>query len=103
MKPATIISLLVILTFLSLCGDSPGGKLYKWVDEKGVVHYSDRKPDKPEQVEGTLEEREVRDALPVEPGKDDGIKVPTRSPALSPSRIPRGWGRAFLSHQAVMR
>jgi S1-C subfamily serine protease len=56
-----------------------GGKVYKWVDEQGVVHFSDRQPDAPEKVKGTLEEREVKESLPAETKEDSEITLP-RSP-----------------------
>ena len=35
------------------------GKIYKWVDERGVVHFSDRPPDLPEKIKATVEERDL--------------------------------------------
>jgi S1-C subfamily serine protease len=36
------------------------GKIYKWVDERGVVHFSDRQPELPESIKTSVEERELR-------------------------------------------
>jgi serine protease Do len=44
-----------------------GGKLYKWVDENGVVHFSDRLPDTPETLKGSVQENEAQDILPSKP------------------------------------
>lgn len=35
------------------------GKIYKWVDERGVVHFSDHRPDLSDGTQPTVEEREV--------------------------------------------
>jgi hypothetical protein len=35
-----------------------GGKIYKWVDERGVVHFSDREPEL-DKLKGKVEEREI--------------------------------------------
>jgi hypothetical protein len=36
----------VALAFAAVVGAAPvSAQLYKWVDEKGATHYSDRKPD----------------------------------------------------------
>ena len=56
------------------------GKVYKWVDERGVVHFSDRQPNELEKVKGTLEEREVKESLPPdvkeEPTEDNRLTSP---------------------------
>jgi S1-C subfamily serine protease len=36
------------------------GKIYKWVDERGVVHFSDQPPDLPDKLKTTVEEREIK-------------------------------------------
>lgn len=58
---------ILLLTVLSLAAGvqvAGGGKLYKWVDEKGVVHFSDRRPEGSEKVMGVLEERDVEEPRP---------------------------------------
>jgi S1-C subfamily serine protease len=55
------------------------GKIYKWVDERGVVHFSDQEPDS-NKVKGKLEEREYKDPYSVQPAKDTIIKETTRNP-----------------------
>ena len=59
-----IIATIIIIAFL-ICGHAIGGKLYKWVDENGVVHFSDRKPDEPEKLKGSVQENEVTDVKPI--------------------------------------
>src|SRR5471032_3343137 len=39
LKSATL-----LFTLLSLCAGMAGAQVYKWVDEKGVTHYSDQPP-----------------------------------------------------------
>jgi S1-C subfamily serine protease len=57
-----------------------GGKVYKWVDERGVVHFSDRQPNELEKVKGTLEEREVKEALPSDTKEDLETEPLLRNP-----------------------
>jgi hypothetical protein len=61
MRPTAILALLLALAFLSTTVSAQA--LYRWKDEKGVVHYSDKKP---EGVE--FESREV----PAEPAAAEG-------------------------------
>jgi len=56
-----------------------GGKIYKWVDERGVVHFSDQEPGTDE-AKGTIEEKEFRDPSSVEPTKDTVIRETSRNP-----------------------
>ncbi|MFC1823411.1 trypsin-like peptidase domain-containing protein [Thermodesulfobacteriota bacterium] len=65
------------------------GKLYKWVDESGVIHYSDRKPKAPENIKGVLEEGELRESNPGKPVKDMEEKPLPKNP------IARGLNATF--------
>ena len=56
--------LAVLLNFAPL---SVGGKVYKWIDEKGVVHFSDRAPESNDTIKGAIEERDL-----LEPSPDSG-------------------------------
>jgi putative serine protease PepD len=80
MRKAFLIPLLLVVV---LAADGPsfsGGKLYKWVDEKGVIHFSDRRPEGDEKVLGVLEERDVE-------GPSQGLPPPAPEPA-SQARSP---------------
>lgn len=55
------------------------GKIYKWVDERGVVHFSDREPES-EKLRGKVEEREIRDPSSLQPIPDTIIKETARNP-----------------------
>jgi S1-C subfamily serine protease len=55
------------------------GKIYKWVDERGVVHFSDQEPDS-DKTKGKIEEREFRDPSSVQPEKDTVIRETARNP-----------------------
>ncbi|MEW6665485.1 MAG: trypsin-like peptidase domain-containing protein [Thermodesulfobacteriota bacterium] len=73
----------IIALFWAICipgASSPGGKLYRWVDEKGVIHFSDRAPDSSDKVRGVLEEREIKDAPPPGGQKPPEIRRTARSP-----------------------
>jgi len=72
--------ILSILVFLFYHDDAFSGKIYKWVDERGVVHFSDRQPAKKENVKGPIEEREIKESLQGEKEKDSEVKLPARSP-----------------------
>ncbi len=74
----------VIFILLFAFAVSPGspvfsGKIYKWVDERGVVHFSDQEPDSGK-VKGKVEERDLKDPSSVEPPKDTIIKETARNP-----------------------
>jgi S1-C subfamily serine protease len=56
------------------------GKIYKWVDERGVVHFSDRRPDLPEQSKSTVEERELSAQYKTERHLEHETTPPARSP-----------------------
>ena len=56
-----------------------GGKIYKWVDERGVVHFSDREPES-DKLKGKVEEREIRDSSSPQPTQDTVIKETVRNP-----------------------
>jgi S1-C subfamily serine protease len=55
------------------------GKIYKWMDERGVVHFSDQEPDL-DKVKGKVEERELDDSASVKHPQVDVIKETVRNP-----------------------
>jgi len=75
-----IILPVIIMALVFYPPDAKGAKIYKWIDEKGVVHFSDRYPEKPEKVKGALEERETKESSPVDTQQDSEIKRSARSP-----------------------
>lgn len=56
------------------------GKIYKWVDERGIVHFSDRQPDLPDQINLTVEERQLTTADEIEKTSGQETSAPARSP-----------------------
>jgi S1-C subfamily serine protease len=80
MRKVFLIPLLLIVMLAADGPSSRGGKLYKWIDEKGVIHFSDRRPEGVEKVIGVLEERDV-EAPP------QGTPPPKKEPA-SQARSP---------------
>jgi len=56
-----------------------GGKIYKWIDERGVVHFSDQEPDS-DKIKGKVEEREIKDPSSLRPTQDTVIKETVRNP-----------------------
>jgi S1-C subfamily serine protease len=79
MNPLRVILSFCLVFFSFLEGPAFSGKIYKWVDEKGVVHFSDEEPDT-DKIKGTVEEREFKDPSSVEPVKDEVIKETARNP-----------------------
>jgi serine protease Do len=55
------------------------GKIYKWIDERGVVHFSDQEPDL-DKVKGKVEERELKDPASIKQPQDTVIKETARNP-----------------------
>jgi S1-C subfamily serine protease len=55
-------------------------KIYKWVDKKGVVHFSDYPPELPDEVKATVEERELSSDNQIVKPHESESKVPARSP-----------------------
>ena len=73
-----ILTLFLVLIFLL---ESPAfsGKIYKWVDERGVVHFSDQEPSSDE-IKVKVEQREFKDPSTVEPPKDTIVRETSRNP-----------------------
>jgi S1-C subfamily serine protease len=69
MKRCSLVFTFLLVVFLGVSPTSMGGKIYKWVDEKGVVHFSDRAPDSQEKTRGNVEERDLTD-ISSNPGDD---------------------------------
>ena len=67
----------VLLIFSSF---SVGGKIYKWVDERGVVHFSDQAPESTDRIKGALEERELTDPSPDSGEGRSPLKLSGRTP-----------------------
>ena len=61
----SLLSILILILFF-ISDNAVGGKIYKWVDENGVVHFSDRPPDTSVFPEVSIHERDVKDVSPVE-------------------------------------
>ncbi len=67
---------MIFLLVMLIASASWAGSIYKWVDENGVVHYSDRAPDGGS-VQGDIETRE---AAPSRPSPDASSKRANPSP-----------------------
>ncbi len=75
------ILLFSLVAFCFFCsGPLSAGKIYKWVDERGIVHFSDQPPDLPDKLENTVEEREIRDQNRSDNDHTSVQKTPARSP-----------------------
>jgi S1-C subfamily serine protease len=72
--------LILCFTFLFFSQDfASAGKIYKWVDERGVVHFSDQEPGT-DKVKGEVEEREIIDPSSVKQPEDTVIRETARNP-----------------------
>lgn len=77
MAAAILCGALVSMVFFS---EALGGKIYKWVDKKGVAHYSDHHPDDPAALKGTVEERDIRESSPAKGNTLEDAPPVMRSP-----------------------
>lgn len=68
--------LLLMLCVISFGQDALGGKLYKWVDEEGVVHFSDRVPGDGNVMEDLIHEEDVQDVPPLKPPGKSAPRTP---------------------------
>jgi S1-C subfamily serine protease len=72
--------LILFLAFLFFPKDVAfAGKIYKWVDERGVVHFSDNDPGT-EKAKGNIEEREYKDPDSIKQPEDTVIREAARTP-----------------------
>lgn len=91
-RPILVIILASLFTLGSAnAADKPPGKLYRWVDEEGNVHYSDKLP--PEQAQKS------RDEI-----SDRGVHLGTVPPAKTPEEYAREQEEARLraEHQRIL-
>jgi len=80
---------MIVLRFLFLLGIATvilsgaplqAQKIYKWVDERGVVHFSDRPPDLPDKIKATVEERDLTPQNETKNNSESEAKPLARSP-----------------------
>jgi S1-C subfamily serine protease len=75
----TFVCFIILMSFFFFT-QAMGGKLYKWVDEDGVVHFSDRLPDTTKKLKGEVQENEAQDILPIKPTEEPKTNPPSASP-----------------------
>ncbi|MBN1103724.1 MAG: trypsin-like peptidase domain-containing protein, partial [Deltaproteobacteria bacterium] len=90
MKKISTILLSLGVYFVALGPFAEAAKLYKWVDEKGVIHFSDRLPESPEKVKGILEEKDI----PESPAPE--VKPQSKPPSSARSPIEHAVNCTFL-------
>jgi S1-C subfamily serine protease len=76
MKRWSLVFSFLLAVFLAGNPSSMAGKIYKWVDEKGVVHFSDQAPDSQEKTRGNVEERDMTD---LSSNPENNAPIPARS------------------------
>jgi S1-C subfamily serine protease len=59
MKRCSLVFAFLLIILLGIIPRPRAGKIYKWVDVKGVVHFSGRAPDEAEKTRGNVEERDL--------------------------------------------
>jgi len=94
--------LIVYVVFsLSSEGIASSGKIYKWVDERGVVHFSVQEPGT-DQIKVKVEELEIKDLTSVKQPQDTIIKETARNPieyvtnCTFTIKTPKSTGSGFL-------
>ncbi len=83
MKTPIIIFLLLLTTSFS------GAEVYKWVDEKGIVHFTDDITQVPEKYRRGIQEMEVGEEKTIEK-KEEGEGSPRKQVDLPRDRLGRG-------------
>ena len=74
----------VVITLMLLTAATAwAGSIYKWVDENGVVHYSDHAPDE-DDVTGEIETREAAAGSPPPPSEKGATPAPPAVEAPTP-------------------
>jgi len=75
-----LLRLILLLSFFLFPGiAASSGKIYKWVDERGVVHFSDQDPGT-DRVKGKVDEIEIKDPASVKQPQDTIVKETARNP-----------------------
>jgi S1-C subfamily serine protease len=77
--PRIILLILCFAFLISPKSSASAGKIYKWVDERGVVHFADQEPGT-EKVKGDIEEREYKDPDSIKQSRDTVIRETARNP-----------------------
>lgn len=65
---------------LLLTAPPQAAKIYKWVDERGIVHFSDRRPDLPDHIKLSIEERDITTSNEIDKTADKETGILPRSP-----------------------
>ena len=77
---AHMVTILMTISFMAPCTYALAGTMYKWVDERGVTHFSDRQPDVPEGAKSSLLETSLQDVSNAEAGSPKIAMPPSVSP-----------------------
>ena len=71
---------MIVISSMLWIGNATGDKLYKWVDEDGAVHFSNRHPDSPNGLIDTVQESDLNDISPIKAKKIPAVKPPSINP-----------------------
>ena len=98
----SVLFLIIISFTIFFCVNAKAGKLYKWVDEKGMTHFSNRAPEDSPKLQEQLEEEDLTD-IPLsedlsDPYPDQGFKNPVERTVNSTFTIKgdQGMGTGFF-------
>jgi S1-C subfamily serine protease len=80
MKRCSLVFIFLLIILLGIIPSPRADKIYKWVDEKGVVHFSDHAPDQAEKTRGNVEERDLTDFSSNPKGDAPALNPSERSP-----------------------
>ena len=70
----------IIIFFLFQSSHTFGDKIYKWIDEKGAVHFSNRPPEELKNMKNHIQERDVTKSSPLLGKRGSKPKIPKRNP-----------------------
>jgi hypothetical protein len=84
---------LLIITFVLLASVGRAGEVLKWVDEQGVVHYTDNGSSVPEKYRGQIERRDLPEGKETSLGTAGEAKAATGDPQDRHGRGQDYWAR----------
>jgi hypothetical protein len=84
---------LLIITFVLLASVGRAGEVLKWVDDQGVVHYTDNGASVPEKYRGQIERRDLPEGKETSLGTSGEAKAATGEPQDRHGRGQDYWAR----------
>ncbi|MBN2059080.1 MAG: trypsin-like peptidase domain-containing protein, partial [Deltaproteobacteria bacterium] len=76
----SLLLITIITISIIICSEASGGKLYKWIDEKGSIHFSDRLPEGADILNQTVKEEELKEVRPDVQTEEVKVKFLVKDP-----------------------